>query len=85
LTCLIIHLQKTIKSLCCRQSPYPPLRLIPPPCIWNNHSASMYQKLNFRCSRNQTRGLPVLHYAIIKISRRCHRITVEIFSSTALH
>ena len=28
-----------------------PLRLIPPPCIWKSHPASMYQELSFRCTR----------------------------------
>ena len=41
LTCQIFHLLR-----CC-QSTYPPLHLIPPPCIWNNHSVSMYQELSF--------------------------------------
>ena len=32
--------------------------------------------------RNHTRGLPSLHHCVVKISRRCHRIAVEILPST---
>jgi len=38
--------------------------------------------LVFHPARNQSRELPVLHHCVVEISKRCHRIAVEIPPST---
>ena len=40
------------------------------------------EKLVLHPARNWSLGLPVPHHCVVKISRRCHRVAVEILPST---